>query len=115
MKIGTVSDKTGLGIHTIRYYEKQGLLKKPNKDKSGHRVYESQDVDILNWISCMKGSGMSLNNIRAYTKAFYNNDRSACIAFLKQHLAHLYEQKKSTEHYIDVTESKINKFQKRLT
>ncbi len=48
MKIGAVSDKTGLGIHTIRYYEKQGLVIQPKKDASGHRSYTSTDVDVLN-------------------------------------------------------------------
>ena len=74
MKIGAVSDETGLGIHTIRYYEKQGLIKKPEKDASGHRAYDSRDIEILNWVSCMKNSGMSLNKIKLYTKAFYDEN-----------------------------------------
>ncbi|WP_208611557.1 MerR family DNA-binding transcriptional regulator [Pseudoalteromonas aliena] len=34
MKIGTLSSKTGFGIHTIRYYEKQGLIKSLKKMKA---------------------------------------------------------------------------------
>jgi len=115
MKIGTVSEKTGLGIHTIRYYEKQGLLHKAGKDTRGHRVYQDKDVDLLNWISCMKNSGMSLNKIKHYTQAFYDNDNSACIAFLQEHLAHLLHQQQSIEHYIEVTKNKIERFKKSLT
>lgn len=110
MKIGVVSDKTGLGIHTIRYYEKQGLVMKPQKDASGHRSYTSTDVDVLNWVSCMKNSGMSLNKIKKYTEAFYAGDKSQCIEFLEAHLKHLYQQQKDIEHYIEVTENKINRF-----
>ena len=47
MKIGTVSKETGLGIHAIRYYEKQGLINKLVKDVSGHRVYSPKDVELL--------------------------------------------------------------------
>lgn len=110
MKIGTVSDQTGLGIHTIRYYEKQGLVKKPLKDVSGHRSYSNNDVEVLNWISCMKNSGMSLNKIKDYTDAFYSNDKMSCISLLEEHLYHLKEQQKHINHYIDVTKNKINRF-----
>lgn len=110
MKIGVVSDKTGLGIHTIRYYEKQGLVIQPEKDASGHRSYTSTDVDVLNWVSCMKNSGMSLSKIKKYTEAFYAGDKSQCSAFLEDHLKHLYKQQQDIEHYIEVTESKINRF-----
>ncbi len=115
MKIGTVSKKTGLGIHTIRYYEKQALIKQLEKDASGHRIYNAQDVDMLNWISCMKSSGMSLNKIKRYTSAFYGEEYETCIAFLEEHLQHLTTQKANIAHYIDVTNSKIIKFKKYLT
>jgi len=110
MKIGTVSEQTGLGIHTIRFYEKQGLIKIPEKDGSGHRVYAPRDVEVLNWISCMKSSGMSLNKIRQYTKAFYSDDSATCTTLLEEHLQHLFHQQERTHHYIEVTKSKIIKF-----
>ncbi|WP_202862878.1 MerR family DNA-binding transcriptional regulator [Microbulbifer sp. A4B17] len=37
MKIGQVSEQTGLSAHTIRFYEKQGLICRVKKDSSGHR------------------------------------------------------------------------------
>ena len=110
MKIGTVSEKTGLGIDTIRYYEKQGLIKKPDKDESGHRVYAEKDIELLNWVSCMKNSGMSLNKIKAYTTAFYGEDHSTCEVLLEEHLKHLYAQRERTNHFIEVTQSKIARY-----
>jgi len=110
MKIGTVSEQTGLGIHTIRYYEKQGLIKMPEKDDSGHRAYVPRDIEVLNWVSCMKSSGMSLNKIKQYTKAFYADDSAICTTLLEEHLEHLFHQKERTDHFIKVTKSKIIKF-----
>lgn len=110
MKIGTVSTATGLGIHTIRYYAKQGLLRKPDKDNSGHRAYSEKDIDILNWIVCMKNSGMSLSRIKAYTKAFYDDDHDVCITYLEEHLKQLSKQKQDIDHYIEVTTNKITRF-----
>lgn len=110
MKIGTVSEQTGLGIHAIRYYEKQGLVKQPLKDASGHRSYTVADVDVLNWISCMKNSGMSLNKIKEYTEAFYCGDRDGCVNLLQEHLSGLLTQQKNIKHYVKVTKDKINRF-----
>jgi|TARA_B110000902_G_scaffold262825_1_gene340552 DNA-binding transcriptional MerR regulator len=110
MKIGIVSEQTGLGIHTIRYYEKQGLIKKPEKDESGHRAYKPRDIEVLDWVSCMKNSGMSLNKIKEYTKAFYADDCTTCATLLEEHLKHLLAQGKKTDHYIEVTKSKIIRF-----
>lgn len=110
MKIGTLSSKTGFGIHTIRYYEKQGLIKNPEKDESGHRSYDLMDVDVLNWVSCMKNSGMSLSEIKKYTKAFYENEHMLCVAFLEEHLGKLQIQKNNIDHYIEVTKNKIYRF-----
>ena len=112
MKIGAVSQKTGLGIHAIRYYEKQGLIKQPVKDSSGHRQYSAHDIDILNWVSCMKNSGMSLNKIKQYTQAFYTSDNEACIDLLEEHLTKLLSQQENIKHYIEVTTNKINRFKK---
>ena len=109
MKIGTVSKETGLGIHAIRYYEKQGLINKPVKDVSGHRVYSPKDVELLDWVSCMKNSGMPLSKIREYSEAFYSDNSSACLTLLKDHLALLNEKKLDIMHYVDVTEKKISR------
>lgn len=108
MKIGTVSEASGLGIHTIRYYEKQGLIKQPVKDESGHRNYDSRDLELLNWITCMKNSGMPLKRIKEYTHASYQGDMTITLFLLEQHLKSLFKQYSEIEHYIDVTKSKIN-------
>jgi DNA-binding transcriptional MerR regulator len=108
VKIGAVSKETGLGIHTIRYYEKQGLIKTLIKDVSGHRIYNLKDVELLNWINCMKKSGMPLSRIQEYSKAFYGGNINTCLTLLQDHLQHLDKQQQDLRHYIDVTEDKIS-------
>ncbi|WP_088329376.1 MerR family transcriptional regulator [Lacimicrobium sp. SS2-24] len=115
MKIGSVSEQTGLSIHTIRYYEKQALIRPAPKDESGHRAYSKKDVEVLNWLVCMKNSGMPLSKIKAYTHAFYAKDAPACVEQLETHLRHLIDQQQKIAHYIEVTEQKIHRLKKRLT
>ena len=107
MKIAAVSQQTGLSPYTIRYYEKQGLVTKASKDSSGHRSYSGKDVELLNWVSCLKKSGMSLNKIRIYSLAFQQGDQAQARLILQQHLQKLLQQQQDIAHYISVTETKI--------
>ena len=50
LKIGEVSRQTGIGIETLRFYEKSGLLDKPSRTYSGYRMYSSDVLDRLSFI-----------------------------------------------------------------
>jgi DNA-binding transcriptional MerR regulator len=66
MKIGELSMRSGLSAHTIRYYEKIGLLPFAERDLSGRRDY---DISILIWIEFLgrlKMTSMPLSEIRRY-------------------------------------------------
>ena len=61
-----VAKKLGLTAHTLRYYDKEGLLPFVRKGSSGARVFEDEDVDWLIIIECLKGTGMQLKDIKKY-------------------------------------------------
>lgn len=109
MKIGQVSELTGLSTHTIRYYEKQGLVAPAAKDSSGHRSYSQQDVDLFNWVDCLKNSGMSLALIRRYSTAFAQGDTATLKDMLSLHLQQLERKQADIAHYIDVTQRKLER------
>jgi len=115
MKIGELSQTIGLSTHTIRYYEKLGLLDAPSKDDSGHRFYNHRDVDIANWVTCLKKSGMSLEKIKVYTKAYKKNELKQVSELLELHMGKLKQQQKDLKHYMDVTNKKLNDIKNRLT
>ena len=67
LAIGQVTERTGLSVHALRFYEKEGLLAAPVKrDANGRRVYTEQDVEWL--VNCTKfrASGMPLATIREF-------------------------------------------------
>ena len=57
--IGQALEEVELTPYTLRYYEKEGLLPKINKDSSGRRKYKEQDIKMIGSIKCLKGTGMS--------------------------------------------------------
>lgn len=72
--IGEVAQKTGLSTHTLRYYEKMGLLPFVQKSKSGLRVFSDTDLNWLFLIDCLKQTGMPLKGIKQYIDWFIEGD-----------------------------------------
>ncbi len=62
--IGAVSSHTGVHIETIRYYERIGVMPKPERTAGGNRLYRVDDVRRLNFIRRSRKMGFSLNEIR---------------------------------------------------
>lgn len=107
MKIGQVEKITQLSAHTIRYYEKLGLINTAAKDNSGHRDYTTKDVELINWVNCLKKSGMPLSKIKLFVTLSHKNEATISLEILEEHLEKLESQLKDIHHYIAVTQSKI--------
>src|SRR5712692_6298589 len=62
--IGVLSQRAGVNIETIRYYERSGLLPKPVRSAGGYRLYQSGDADRLRFIRRARDLGFSLDEVR---------------------------------------------------
>jgi len=65
VQIGALSERTGVNIETIRYYERVGLLKAPPRSPGGYRRYRIDDVRRLSFIRRLRELGFTLENVRA--------------------------------------------------
>jgi len=66
MKIGELAKRAGFSAHTLRYYERIGLLPYADRDQSGQRDY---DASILSWVEFLgrlKATGMPIREMLAY-------------------------------------------------
>lgn len=69
LTIGQVSDRTGLSVHALRFYERQGLLADPvQRTADGRRVYSPRDVEWLVNCTRFRASGMPLASIRRFAE-----------------------------------------------
>ncbi|MBF9130355.1 MerR family transcriptional regulator [Plantactinospora sp. S1510] len=69
LTIGQVAERTGLSVHTLRFYEREGILTHPvRRDGGGRRLYTEHDVDWLTVCVILRASGMPLPAIRRYTE-----------------------------------------------
>lgn len=64
--ISQVAEKFNLTPHTIRYYDKEGLLPFIDRTKAGNREFSDSDLDWLKLICCLKNTGMPIKQIKQY-------------------------------------------------
>ena len=64
MTIGQVAKLAGVGVETIRFYEREGLLNKPKRKQSGYRMFGPEVVNRIQFIKSVKELGFSIKEIR---------------------------------------------------
>ncbi len=64
LTIGKVAKRAGVGVETVRFYERQGLIADPPRTKSGYRQYPEETIDQLNFIKQSRALGFSLTETR---------------------------------------------------
>ena len=64
MRVGEAARAAGVGVESLRYYERRGLMPKPDRSLGGHRVYTDEDVTRLRVIRAAARLGFTLAEIR---------------------------------------------------
>jgi DNA-binding transcriptional MerR regulator len=64
MRIGELAAQTTVNVQTIRFYEREGLLRKPSRTPGGYRSYERQDLERVQFIRVCQGLGFGLREVR---------------------------------------------------
>lgn len=64
LTIGKLAKDAGIGIETVRFYERQGLIAPPPRTKSNYRVYPREEVARLRFIKRAKALGFTLSEIK---------------------------------------------------
>lgn len=100
LKIGELARAAGCQVVTIRYYEKVGLLPRPERTDANYRLYEEGDVERLHFIRRCRLHGMNLAEIRDLL-AFKDNPTVSCAwinDLVEKHIADVEDQIASLEH-----------------
>ncbi len=108
--IGQIAHKTGLSTHTLRYYEKEGLLPFIRKNSAGLRVFSDNDLGWLGMIECLKETGMPLKGIKQYIDWFIEGDST-----LSQRLDMFQKQKKRIEEQIALLQKHMERINYKIS
>ena len=85
--IGAVAEAAGVSTQAIRFYERRGLLRRPERLENGYRHYDLTTVDRIGFIQSAQASGLSLADIGGIL-AMRDADQSPC-----EHVADLLANK----------------------
>lgn len=85
--IQSVSQQTGLGIDTLRYYEKLGIITPVRRTPGGHRQYSGDDLRWIGFVQNLLATGMSLATVQTYMALVRQGEATAAqrIALLEAH------------------------------
>jgi DNA-binding transcriptional MerR regulator len=69
LSIGQVAERTGLSVHALRFYEREGIFANTvRRGSDGRRRYDEDDVEWLTICIVLRASGMPIPVIRRYTE-----------------------------------------------
>ena len=106
--IGEFSKVTGLGIHTLRYYEHENLIV-PLRNASNRRRYSEKDIAWIAFIKRLKATGMPIKEIKKYAVLRAKGDvtLSERMEMLIQHRQSLNEQISRLQEHEAMLDEKI--------
>ncbi len=76
MKIAEVSEKYGLSVDTLRYYERVGLIPPVHRNEGGIRDYDELDLRRVDFIKCMRGAGLPVEVLIEYMDLVQQGDKT---------------------------------------
>ncbi|HEX4190653.1 MAG TPA: MerR family transcriptional regulator [Marmoricola sp.] len=117
LTIAEAAEHTGLTAHTLRYYERDGLmLASVDRSSSGHRRYTEQDLTWIRMITRLRATGMPISDVRRYSRLVRAGDGNEAdrLELLKAHrdrveaqLAEVTGHLRAIDHKIGVYEGRV--------
>jgi len=97
LKISQLSAKVGLSAHTLRFYEKNGLVRASVRSDSGYRYYNDADIKRVEFVKSARNIGFSLNDI------------STLLSIRVDKMSH------SCQEVTDITQNKLDEVNAKIT
>ena len=113
--IGEFSEVTGLGIHTLRYYEHENLIT-PVRNSSNRRRYSEKDITWIAFIKRLKATGMPIKEIKRYAVLRAEGDATLTerMEMLIQHRQSLKDQIRQLQEHEAKLDEKIAFYQQEI-
>jgi DNA-binding transcriptional MerR regulator len=113
--IGEFSKIVGLSEHTLRYYEKEGLIK-VNRDNNNVRIYSDEHTLWIESLLHLKNTGMSLKDVKQFAMWGHMGDETMeeRLALLKNHRKKVVEDLEKLRQSLEFLDYKINLYENNL-
>jgi MerR family transcriptional regulator, mercuric resistance operon regulatory protein len=92
--IGQAAQRSGVKIETIRYYERTGIVPKPDRSNSGRRVYTLNEIAKLRFVKRCRDLGFSISDIKILLAVPVDNNSTCAEAKIvgERHLVEIRDK-----------------------
>lgn len=114
--ISQAAEHFGITAHTLRFYDKEGLLPFVARGVGGRRIFRDEDLGWLQMISCLKDTGMPIREIRDYLDLCIEGDStlSRRLEIMQGHKKAMEEKLKNFRRYMDKINTKLRYYEAAL-
>jgi DNA-binding transcriptional MerR regulator len=98
VSIKQFAKETGVSEHTLRFYEKEGVLPFVERNENGNRIYGEQNFEWIYFIISLRETGMPLSEIKRYAELFKQGDST-----ISERKQMMLEHKKKAEEQLTQT------------
>jgi DNA-binding transcriptional MerR regulator len=116
LTISEAARASGLSAHTLRYYERAGLLDPIHRQESGHRRYAEDDLARISFLTKLRSTGMPIRQVREYAallRAGSGNERER-LALLEAHRDEVRARLEEIERHLELIDYKIDIYRKAI-
>jgi DNA-binding transcriptional MerR regulator len=117
MTIAEAARRTGVSVHTLRYYERAGLVVTTvERTDGGRRRYQQQDLYWISICTKLRATGMPIRTIRRYAQLVSEGpgNEQERLALLEAHRAEVTAKIAELQENLQLIERKINVYRGRL-
>jgi DNA-binding transcriptional MerR regulator len=117
LSISEAARATGVSAHTLRYYERTGLmLDRVDRAESTHRRYSERDIDWVVLLTRMRKTGMPIRLIRRYAELVREGDgnEDERLALLEEHRRGVLQQLEEVASNLEAIDAKIRIYRERI-
>jgi len=114
LTIAEAAEQTGLTAHTLRYYERDGLMRTAvRRSASGHRAYDEADLAWITLIAKLRATGMPIRDVKQYAalvRAGAGNEAER-LDLLKAHRQRVLQQLDEVRSHLGAIDYKIDLYE----
>ena len=116
LSIAEAAEATGLSAHTLRYYERAGLLEPVSRNRSGHRRYREAELERITFLTKLRATGMPIREVRRYAELMKSGEATneERLALLEAHRDNVLAGLEATARNLALVEWKIGVYKERL-
>ena len=115
LTIAEAAERTGLTAHTLRYYERDGLMRTPvRRSASGHRAYDDADLAWISLISRLRATGMPIRDVKRYAdlvRAGTGNEAER-LELLRDHRERVLRQLDEVRDHLSAIDHKVELYER---